>query len=158
VHSLDRNERLFELQPGTLLVPASVAKLAVVATAAEAVGWNYQFETTLRVTGPIRDGVLTGDLLIVGSGDPTIGGRAGDDLSGWLAAVQAAGIRRIDGRIIGDDNEIEEPRPQLAWAWDDIGYPAGALFGALNYAEKRHLLSSSLGPRKRPTGVRHKAN
>ena len=137
VHSLDRNERLFELQPGTLLVPASVAKLAVVATAAEAVGWNYQFETTLRVTGPIRDGVLTGDLLIVGSGDPTIGGRAGDDLSGWLAAVQAAGIRRIDGRIIGDDNEIEEPRPQLAWAWDDIGYPAGALFGALNYAENR---------------------
>src|SRR5687767_10616546 len=66
VHSLDRNERLFEMQPGTLLVPASVAKLAVVATAAEAVGWNYQFETTLRVTGPVRDGVLSGDLLVVG--------------------------------------------------------------------------------------------
>jgi D-alanyl-D-alanine carboxypeptidase/D-alanyl-D-alanine-endopeptidase (penicillin-binding protein 4) len=81
--------------------------------------------------------VLAGDLLIVGSGDPTIGGRAGDDLSGWLAAVQAAGIRRIDGRIIGDDNAIEEPRPQLAWAWDDLGNPAGALFGALNYAENR---------------------
>ena len=137
VHSLDRNERLFEMQPGTLLVPASVAKLAAVATAAEAVGWNYQFETTLRVTGPIQDGVLAGDLLIVGSGDPSIGGRAGEDLSGWLAAVQAAGIRRIDGRIIGDDDAIEEPRPQLAWAWDDLGYPTGALFGALNYGENR---------------------
>jgi serine-type D-Ala-D-Ala carboxypeptidase/endopeptidase (penicillin-binding protein 4) len=145
VHSLDRNERLFEMQPAALLVPASVAKLAVVATAAEAVGWNYQFETTLRVTGPIRNGVLTGDLLIVGSGDPTIGGRAGEDLSGWLAAVQAAGIRRIDGRIIGDDDAIEEPRPQLAWAWDDLGYPAGALFGALNYAENRLTVTVTPG-------------
>jgi serine-type D-Ala-D-Ala carboxypeptidase/endopeptidase (penicillin-binding protein 4) len=145
VHSLDRNERLFEMQPGTLLVPASVAKLAAVATAAEAVGWNYQFETTLRVTGPIRDGVLTGDLLVVGSGDPTIGGRAGEDLSGWLAAVQAAGIRRIDGRIIGDDDAIEEPRPQLAWAWDDLGYPSGALFGALNYAENRMTVTVTPG-------------
>ena len=145
VHSLDRNERLFEMQPGTLLVPASVAKLAVVATAAEAVGWNFQFETTLRVTGPIQDGVLAGDLLIVGSGDPTIGGRAGEDLSSWLAAVQAAGIRRIDGRIIGDDDSIEEPRPQLAWAWDDLGYPAGALFGALNYAENRLTVTVTPG-------------
>ena len=137
VHSLDRNERLFEMQPGTLLVPASVAKLAAVATAVEAVGWNYEFETTLRVTGPIRDGVLAGNLLVVGSGDPTIGGRAGEDLSSWLAAVQAAGIRRIDGRVIGDDNLLEEPRPGLAWAWDDLGYTSGALFGALNYAENR---------------------
>ena len=146
VHSLDRSERLFELQPQTLLVPASVAKLAVVATAAEAVGWNYQFETTLRAAGSIRDGVLTGDLLVVGSGDPTIGGRAGEDLSSWSAALQAAGIRRIDGRIIGDDDAIEEPRPQLAWAWDDLGYPAGALFGALNYAENRTTVTVTPGP------------
>ena len=121
VHSLDRNERLFELQPRTLLVPASVAKLAVVATAAEAVGWDFQFETSLRATGPVQDGVLTGDLLVVGSGDPSIGGRGGEDLSSWIAAVKAAGIRRIEGRIIGDDEAIDEPRPQLAWAWDDLG-------------------------------------
>src|SRR5262245_30685292 len=112
VQSLDRNERLFELQPRTLLVPASVAKLAVVATAAEAVGSDYQFETTIRSTGPISDGVLTGDLIVSGSGDPTIGGRAGEDLSSWIAALKAAGLRRIDGRVIGDDDAIEEPRPQ----------------------------------------------
>jgi D-alanyl-D-alanine carboxypeptidase/D-alanyl-D-alanine-endopeptidase (penicillin-binding protein 4) len=137
VHSLDRNERLFELQPRILLVPASVAKIPAVAAAVEAVGWDYRFETTLRATGTIADGVLAGDLLAIGAGDPTIGGRAGDDLSGWVEAVKAAGIRRIDGRIIGDDDAIEEPRPQLAWAWDDLGYPAGAIFGALNYAENR---------------------
>src|SRR5688572_26298239 len=146
VHSLDRNERLFELQARALLVPASVAKIAAVATAAEAVGWDYQFETTIRATGPVTDGVLAGDLLVVGSGDPTIGGRAGEDLSTWAAALKAAGIRRIEGRIIGDDDAVEEPRPQLAWAWDDLGYPAGAIFGALNYAENRTTVIVTPGP------------
>jgi D-alanyl-D-alanine carboxypeptidase/D-alanyl-D-alanine-endopeptidase (penicillin-binding protein 4) len=137
VHSLDRNERLYELNPRTLLVPASVAKLVSAATAADAVGWDYRFETTLKATGPVQDGVLSGDLLIVGSGDPSIGGRAGDDVAGWVDALKAAGIRRVTGRIIGDDDAIEDPRPQLAWAWDDLGYTTGALFGALNLAENR---------------------
>jgi D-alanyl-D-alanine carboxypeptidase/D-alanyl-D-alanine-endopeptidase (penicillin-binding protein 4) len=145
VQSLDRHERLFELNPRTLLVPASVAKLAAVATAAEAVGWDYRFETSLRATGPIVDGVLKGDLLIVGSGDPTIAGRGGDDVAGWVDALKAAGIRRIEGRIIGDDDAIEEPRPQLAWAWDDLGYTTGALFGALNLLENRLTVTVTPG-------------
>lgn len=137
VYSLDRNERLVDLNSGTLLVPASIAKLVSVASAVEAVGWDHRFETTLRGTGPVLDGALRGDLLIVGSGDPTIGGRGGEDVAPWIEALKAAGIRRIDGRIIGDDNAIEDPRPQLAWAWDDLGYTTGALFGALNFAENR---------------------
>src|SRR5262245_29658639 len=43
VHSLDRDERLFELNAHRLFVPASVAKLVSVATAVDAVGWNYRF-------------------------------------------------------------------------------------------------------------------
>jgi D-alanyl-D-alanine carboxypeptidase/D-alanyl-D-alanine-endopeptidase (penicillin-binding protein 4) len=145
VHSLDRNERIFELQPHTLLVPASVAKLVAVATAAEAVGWDYAYETTLQAAGTIRDGVLAGDLVAVGSGDPTIGGRGGEDLSRWVEAIRAAGVRRIEGRIIGDDNAIEEPRPQLAWAWDDLGNSSGALFGALNFGENRMTVTVTPG-------------
>ena len=146
VQSLDRRERLFTLNAGTLLVPASVAKLVTVAAAADAVGWDYRYTTTVRATGPIVDGVLRGDLLVVGSGDPSIGGRAGDDLSSWVEGLKIAGIRRIDGRIIGDDNAIEEPRPQLAWAWDDLGYTTGALFGALNLAENRTTVTIAPGP------------
>lgn len=146
VQSLDRRERLLTLNGGTLLVPASVAKLVSVATAADAVGWDYRYATTLRATGPIEDGVLRGDLLVVGSGDPSIGGRAGDDLSTWVEAVKAAGIHRIEGRIIGDDDLVDEPRPQLAWAWDDLGYATGALFGALNLAENRSTVTIAPGP------------
>jgi D-alanyl-D-alanine carboxypeptidase/D-alanyl-D-alanine-endopeptidase (penicillin-binding protein 4) len=146
VQSLDRGERLFTLNAGTLLVPASVAKLVTVAAASDAVGWDYRYTTTIQVAGPIVDGVLRGDLLVVGSGDPSIGGRAGDDLSSWVEGLKAAGIRRIDGRIIGDDNAIDEPRPQLAWAWDDLGYTTGALFGALNLAENRTTVTIAPGP------------
>src|SRR6185503_11067970 len=146
VQSLDRRERLFTLNAGTLLVPASVAKLVSVATAADAVGWDYRYTTTLRATGPIVDGVLQGDLIAVGSGDPSIGGRAGDDFTSWVQAIKSAGIRRIEGRVIGDDDSIDEPRPQLAWAWDDLGYTTGALFGALNLAENRSTVTIAPGP------------
>ena len=81
VESLDRGERLFELNPRTLLVPASVAKLVTLATAVEAVGWDYRYETTLETNGTVIDGVLDGDLVVRGAGDPAIGGRAGDDLA-----------------------------------------------------------------------------
>jgi len=146
VQSLDRADRLFELNPRTLLVPASTAKLISVASAVDAVGWDYRFQTSLSVSGVIVDveaaerselGILKGDLLIRGSGDPSIGGRGGEDFSGWIDAIKSRGIRRIDGRVIGDDDALEEPRPALAWAWDDLGYTTGALFGALNFAENR---------------------
>jgi D-alanyl-D-alanine carboxypeptidase/D-alanyl-D-alanine-endopeptidase (penicillin-binding protein 4) len=153
VQSLDRRERMFALNAGTLLVPASVAKLVTVATAADAVGWDYRYTTTVRAAGPIVDGVLRGDLLVVGTGDPSIGGRAGDDLSSWVAALEAAGIRRIEGRIIGDDDLVDEPRPQLAWAWDDLGYTTGALFGALNLGENRTSVTIAPGPYAGAPGI-----
>lgn len=141
VQSLERDERLFELNSRALLVPASVAKLASLATAVDAVRWDYRFETTLRATGPIIDGVPQGDLVVVGSGDLSIGGRSGDDLSAWIAALKTLGVRRIDGQGIGDDGAVEEPRPQLAWAWDDLGYTSGVLFGALNLEENRMVVT-----------------
>jgi serine-type D-Ala-D-Ala carboxypeptidase/endopeptidase (penicillin-binding protein 4) len=145
VYSLDRQQRLFDIGARTLMVPASVAKLVTVATASEAVGWNYRYVTTVRATGPIAGGVLRGDLIVTGSGDPSIGGPAGDDLSTWSDRLKAAGIRRIEGRVIGDDDALEEPRPQLAWAWDDLGYTTGAVFGALNVAENRTAVTISPG-------------
>ena len=149
VHSLDRNERLFEINPRTLLVPASAAKLVTAASAADAVGWDYRFQTALSISGPLvgglagtdNAGLLGGDVLVTGTGDPSIGGRGGTDLTGFVNAITAAGIAQITGRIIGDDDAIEEPRPALAWAWDDLGYRTGAIFGALNYAENRLTVS-----------------
>lgn len=145
MHSLDRDERLVAVNPDALLVPASIAKLVSVATAAEAVGWDYRFETAVLGTGPIVGGTLTGDLVVVGTGDPSTGGRGGVDLDEITAAIRATGLRRVEGRVIGDDDRLEEPRPQLSWAWDDLGYATGALFGALNFAENRTSVTVAPG-------------
>jgi len=145
VYSLDRQERLFDLSPRALLVPASSAKIVTVATAAEAVGWNYRYTTTLYATGPIVDGVWQGSNIYLAGSFPGNRGPAGDDLSTWSEGLKAAGVRRIDGRIIGDDDAFEEPRPQLAWAWDDLGYTTGAVFGALNMAENRTVITIAPG-------------
>jgi len=148
VHSLDRDERLFELNPQTLLIPASVAKIVSAVSAAETVGWDYTYTTPVRAAGPIVDGVLTGDLIVTGSGDPTPDGREGDALQVWVDALRAKGLRRVEGRVIGDDDALEEPRPARAWAWEDVGYVSGALFGALNAAENRMNVTIGPGPRE----------
>ncbi len=148
VHSLDRDERLVELNPETLLLPASVAKIVSAVSAADSVGWDYTYTTQVRAAGPIVDGVLTGDLIVSGTGDPTPDGRAGDTLQVWVDALKAKGLRRVEGRVIGDDDGIEEPRPARAWAWEDVGYVSGALFGALNAAENRMTVTVTPGSRE----------
>jgi len=144
VQSLDRPERLFELNPRTLLVPASSAKLLSAATAIDTVGWNYRFETILETNGTIVDGVLQGDLVVVGSGDPSIGGRGGEALTAWIDSLKALGIQSIQGRVVGDDDLLEEPRPAFSWAWDDLA-TSGALYGALNFEENRMTVTITPG-------------
>ena len=146
VRSLDRDEPILELNAGALLVPASVAKLVTLAAAAESVGWNYAFETTLAAAGPVTDGVLSGDLVVSGNGDPTLEGPAGEHLTSWIDALRASGIRRVSGRVVGDDDGAEEPLPPFAWAWDDLGYPYGALPGALNLGENAVQITVAPGP------------
>jgi D-alanyl-D-alanine carboxypeptidase/D-alanyl-D-alanine-endopeptidase (penicillin-binding protein 4) len=136
VQSLARNDRLYERNPRALFVPASTMKLVTTAIASEAVGWDYRFETRLLASGSIGGGVLHGDLVIIGSGDPSTLGRAGDDpFPAWIEALRSRGITRIEGRVIADDDALEEPRPGYIWSWDDLGFAYGAIPGALNLAE-----------------------
>ena len=109
VQSLARDEHLFDLNPQTLMVPASVAKLVSVATAARRGGMGLSVHHDPPFDGLVEDGALHGDLLVVGGGDPAIGGRGGDDFSTWIDALKARGIHRVDGRVIGIDDAFEEP-------------------------------------------------
>ena len=145
IQSLDRDETIVELNADALLVPASVLKLVTLGVAVEAVGLDYAFDTTLTARGPVVDGVLAGDLVARGTGDPTIGGPGGEGLSAWIEAVRARGITRVSGRIVGDDDGAQEPLPLLAWAWDDLGYPYGALPGALNFGENAAAITLTPG-------------
>src|SRR6185436_7568736 len=75
VVSLDTGQVIFERNPRLLVMPASTMKVITLAVAAERLGWDARFTTRLETTGSIENGVLTGDLIVTGGGDPTIGER-----------------------------------------------------------------------------------
>jgi D-alanyl-D-alanine carboxypeptidase/D-alanyl-D-alanine-endopeptidase (penicillin-binding protein 4) len=138
VRSLATGERLFEQDAGKLMMPASNMKILTLAAAAETLGWDYRYTTTLESTGTIENGVLRGDLIVRGTGDPTINSRsdrAAHVLDEWILALTSAGIRQIDGRIIGNDQAFDDEGLGAGWAWDYLQYGYAAPVGALQYNE-----------------------
>ena len=139
VRALDRNERLYARDPDVLLTPASTMKLVTLAATAERLGWDDRFETTLLTAAPIRDGTLQGDLVVRGAGDPTINAsRTQNVFAGWADELRSLGVRRIAGRIIGDDDvlddgALETPGFGSGWAWDDFARGFAAPAGALQH-------------------------
>ncbi len=144
VRSLATGERLYELGSGRLMMPASNMKILTTATAAETLGWDYRFTTTLETRGTIQGGALTGDLIVRGGGDPTInsrGAHAAAVFDDWARALREAGIDRIDGRIVGDDQAFDDEGLGAGWAWDYLQYGYAAPSGALQYNEDVATLS-----------------
>jgi len=144
VRSLDRKVTLFSRDAQTLMMPASNMKILTLAAAAETLGWDYRFRTTLQTSAEIEDGVLKGDLIVVGGGDPTINSRQNRGeavFDEWAAALRAAGITRIDGNVVGDATAFDNRRLGRGWAWDylDAGYAAPV--GALEFNEDVATLS-----------------
>jgi D-alanyl-D-alanine carboxypeptidase/D-alanyl-D-alanine-endopeptidase (penicillin-binding protein 4) len=148
VKSIDTGERLYELNAGRLMMPASNMKILTLAAAAEVLGWDYRFVTTLETNGTVADGVLRGDLIVRGRGDPSINsrdGRAEAVLFEWTRALQAAGITAIDGRIVGDDQAFDDEGLGAGWAWDYLQYGYAAPAGALEFNENTATLTISPG-------------
>lgn len=138
VRSLDSGESLYSLNADKLMMPASNMKIVTLAAAAETLGWDHRFTTTLETDAPIVDGVLQGDLVVRGTGDPTINARenrASAVLDEWAAALSAAGISTIDGRIVGDDRAFDDEGVGPGWAWDYLQYGYAAPVGALQFNE-----------------------
>ena len=121
-----------------LMTPASSLKVVTLAVAAEKLGWDFRYETKVFVSGTTRAGVLHGDLIVVGSGDPSLDdwdGIATRLFAGWAAQLKAAGITAIDGRIVGDDNAFDDEGIGAGWAWDDLPAGFAAPVGALQFNE-----------------------
>jgi D-alanyl-D-alanine carboxypeptidase/D-alanyl-D-alanine-endopeptidase (penicillin-binding protein 4) len=137
VQSLDTGEVLYSFNALKLMMPASNMKILTLATATERLGWDYQFETHVLATGDVdHDGLLHGDLIIRGSGDPTIGCRSPEQrraFESWTEEIRKAGIRSIAGRIVGDDHAFDNETLGAGWAWDYLGYGYAAPISALPY-------------------------
>jgi len=138
VVSLRDGRTVYELNADKLVMPASNMKLITIAVAADRLGWDYRYRTTLEAAGTIHDGVLHGDLIVTGSGDPSIGSsdqRDGPLFLEWADALVRAGIMRVEGRIVGDDNAFDDEGLGAGWAWDYLTAGYAAPTGALSYNE-----------------------
>jgi len=103
--------------------PASNLKLFTTGTALVKLSPDFTYLTKLYRTGKIKNGILNGDVVIRGSGDPTITGRFhdGDMLQvfrDWADSLKKEGVKKITGRIIGDDNYFSDEIMGEGWAWD----------------------------------------
>jgi D-alanyl-D-alanine carboxypeptidase/D-alanyl-D-alanine-endopeptidase (penicillin-binding protein 4) len=138
VQSLESGEVLFEQNAHTLVMPASNMKIVTMAVAAERLGWDYRFPTTIETAGRIENGSLFGDLVVVGHGDPTISDRGGPRtrvFEGWADRLRELGIQRVEGRLIGDDNAFDDDTPGEGWPWDDLSAGYAAAASALQFNE-----------------------
>ena len=135
--SLDSGKTLFELNAGKLCKPASNAKLFTGALALDRLGPDYRIKTSFYATAkPGPDGVLPGELIVYGRGDPSLAARFnngdyGKSLEPAVAALVAAGVKRIEGDLIGDESYFRGPPLGSSWTWDDLQNYYGAEVSAL---------------------------
>ena len=162
--AVDENgEVIARCNPETRLSTASTMKTISTGLGLLTLGPDYRFETSVAYTGSITvDGTLKGDIYIIGGGDPTLGSK--DDIAYpidsifaiWTDAVKQQGIRRIDGRIIGDSRYFEKEMIPGTWEWGDLGYYYGSGTSGLNFQENLSSFEISPGstegssPRIRP--------
>ena len=98
-------------RPDVARHPASTIKLLTTLAALEELGPAHEWETGVYVTGPVRDGRLDGDLVLVGSGDPFL---VVEQLWRLLAAARWRGLREVAGRLVVDNTRFDvagEPPP-----------------------------------------------
>jgi D-alanyl-D-alanine carboxypeptidase/D-alanyl-D-alanine-endopeptidase (penicillin-binding protein 4) len=137
VRPIDGDTSLYSLNSSKLIMPGSNMKLLTLAAAVQTLGWDHRFETRIVATAPMDSGVLHGDLYIIGHGDPSISER--NDERGIMRAlaqqVREAGVRQIEGRVLGDDDAFEDQAFGDGWSWDNLPYGYAAPTSALEYNE-----------------------
>ncbi len=149
VFSLSRGEKLYEREAAELCIPASANKLITAAVALSRLGPDYQFKTSVFSDGRIEGGVLHGNLIIVGSGDPAQSPRfhGGDPFGafqGWAQKLKGKGVAAIYGDIVGDGGAFEEIPYGDGWEWNDLTQGYAAPVSALQFNE--NLVSFRIFP------------
>lgn len=147
VMDLETGARIASYQPERALIPASTLKLITTATALELLGEKATFRTILATDGKLQNGILDGNLFIVGGGDPTLaspyleGATEGEVmLQNWKNAVLQAGIKEIKGAVITDDSYYGTDGAAAAWPWSDLGNYYGAGSYGMNWHENFYYL------------------
>jgi D-alanyl-D-alanine carboxypeptidase/D-alanyl-D-alanine-endopeptidase (penicillin-binding protein 4) len=154
VRSLKSGKVLYAHDAGKSLRPASTLKLVTTAAALDAFGPDERLRTTVETAGRLDGmGRVLGDVYLVGGGDPNLSGRftqgritaAFESLADQL---RAAGVRRIEGRLVGHEGLFGGDRRGDDWGWGDLVWWYGAEVSALSFNDNCADLTATPGERE----------
>jgi D-alanyl-D-alanine carboxypeptidase/D-alanyl-D-alanine-endopeptidase (penicillin-binding protein 4) len=110
--------------PNTASAPASNQKIFTTNALLAKVGSTFRYDTFVSGTATVSSGVLNGDLVLVGSGDPTL---TRGDLGGLAHQLYADGLRKVTGRLIVDDSRYSLGTRAPGWKHDFVPDESGAV-------------------------------
>lgn len=116
VYDITTDTLLFEHASRQRMRPASTQKIITAITALSVLGKNYQYHTSLNITGQIMDSVLEGDVYVVGAMDPLFKEK---QMRQFVHALQKQGIDSIHGSIYADCTIKDTLKWGWGWCWDD---------------------------------------
>ncbi|HTJ20819.1 MAG TPA: D-alanyl-D-alanine carboxypeptidase/D-alanyl-D-alanine-endopeptidase [Gemmatimonadaceae bacterium] len=120
----ERGDTLYARNAGKLFMPASNMKILTSATALTQLGPDYRYRTSFVARGPVAEGTLDGDLLVIGRGDPSVSDHMLHDAMLPLRAIAdslaAKGIRHIRGRVVSSGNAFPGEVFGFGWTYDDL--------------------------------------
>jgi D-alanyl-D-alanine carboxypeptidase/D-alanyl-D-alanine-endopeptidase (penicillin-binding protein 4) len=121
---LQTEDVVFQANASLALAPASAEKLAVSFAALRVLGPGFRFRTEVAGVGELTGRVWQGDLFLVGYGDPTL---AQADLDALARDVAGWGIRRVSGRVLGDEHHFDAHRTAPGWKPSYLGFESPPL-------------------------------
>lgn len=150
VVSLDRGDTLFAHNPDRPMAPASTLKLFTTAAMFYYLGPDFRYSTYTLADGDVENGVLQGDLILYGTGDPTIAGRLGAGSAAILReladSVVASGIREVAGDVVGDGSYFDSAWLGTGWSVSNLMAAYSAPVGALSLSENVVSMRVRPGP------------
>jgi D-alanyl-D-alanine carboxypeptidase/D-alanyl-D-alanine-endopeptidase (penicillin-binding protein 4) len=152
VRSLRSGKVLHAMNAQRNFTPASTMKLVTTAAVLDALGPGERLRTTLESAGRVDAfGRLLGDLYLVGRGDTSLsgrfdGGRPTAAIESLADRLRAAGVSRVEGRLVGHEGYFSGPR-RGDWGWEDLVWWYGAEVSALAFNDNSAQLTAAPGER-----------
>ncbi|MBI5020176.1 MAG: D-alanyl-D-alanine carboxypeptidase/D-alanyl-D-alanine-endopeptidase [Ignavibacteriales bacterium] len=150
VVDLNREKVLFSLNGDKLFHPASNQKLLTTAAAIELLPSKFQFKTIISTDGTINSGLIDGNLIIKGFGDPLF---SNADLDSIVVKIQQLGIHRINGSIILDVSYFDSIKWGRGWMWDDEPDPTAPVISPISIDQNavQITITTNMFLNKQPT-------
>lgn len=124
---------------GKAMIPASILKSVTAASVLNAIGDSYCFLTSVEMTGTFDGRVLDGDLVVKASGDPTVDSSFFPSACGMADSIvshlKAMGVKEINGEIVIDEDNFQDPGQNPQWVIEDVGWSYGAGLYGFNYKD-----------------------